>query len=168
MIRIMGGKKIGSGVGFVRRVRSVDAINAFRDHLSITGMKYIHYETWILLTRNSWASSYHCIIRLVQLFIIVEKFSMRSVHGFLGVYKTLAKRKMHCTKFILKKKRKKLRIGTKNIKNKLTSIIRACKKEHYKKVLDSNRNDIRGIWKTLNNIIKQVSKHRGSWVFSQQ
>ena len=32
-----------------------------------------------------------------------------------------------------------------------------CKKEHYHKILDNNKNNIRGIWKLLNNIIRNGS-----------
>ena len=39
-------------------------------------------------------------------------------------------------------------------KNKLTNILRTSKKKYYHKLLDDNKNNVREIWKILNNVIK--------------
>ena len=48
----------------------------------------------------------------------------------------------------------------KKYKNKLTNIIRKCRKEHYSKLLENNKNNIKGVWKILNSIIKNNSGHK--------
>lgn len=57
----------------------------------------------------------------------------------------------------IKHKTKEAENKYKKYKNKLTNIMRICKKEHYHKILDNNKNNIRGIWKLLNNIIRNGS-----------
>ncbi|XP_060771169.1 uncharacterized protein LOC132882014 [Neoarius graeffei] len=42
-------------------------------------------------------------------------------------------------------------------KNKLTSIIRRCRKDYYGKLIDNSKNNIKGIWNILNSIIKDGS-----------
>ena len=46
----------------------------------------------------------------------------------------------------------------KKYKNKLTNIIRIARKEYYNKLLDNNKNNIKGIWNILNTVIKNSSK----------
>ena len=46
----------------------------------------------------------------------------------------------------------------KQIKNKLTSIIRKCEKEYYMKVLEQEKHNIKGTWKILNSIIRKGQK----------
>lgn len=103
MIRIMGEKKIVNTVGLVRRVRSVDAINAFREDLLAYNWNEVYSFCDMNIAYEKFLSIFLSLYNK-NLFITVEKLSMRGVHGFLGVYKTLVKRKMYCTKFILKKK----------------------------------------------------------------
>lgn len=43
-------------------------------------------------------------------------------------------------------------------KNKLTNIIRTSRKEYYNKILNNNKNSIKGTWDILNNIIKNSSR----------
>lgn len=49
----------------------------------------------------------------------------------------------------------------KKYKNKLTNIIRISKKEYYKNKLDNNKNNTKGIWNILNNIIRDGAKQNG-------
>ena len=35
--------------------------------------------------------------------------------------------------------------------------MRICKKEHYNKILENNKNNIKGIWSVLNSIIRHGS-----------
>ena len=46
----------------------------------------------------------------------------------------------------------------KTYENKLTNIIRIAKKEYYNKLLDNNKNKIKGIWKILNTVLENSSK----------
>ncbi len=59
----------------------------------------------------------------------------------------------------IKQKTKEVEDRYKKYKNKLINIIRAAKKVCYKTLLDKNRNNIKGIWSTLNSIIKNGSRH---------
>ena len=47
----------------------------------------------------------------------------------------------------------------KKYKNKLTSIIRICKKEYYSTILENNKNNIKSIWTILNNVIRDTPRH---------
>lgn len=44
-------------------------------------------------------------------------------------------------------------------KNKLTSILRQAKKDYYNEMLNENKNNIRGTWKFLNEVIGNNSIH---------
>ncbi|XP_060780217.1 uncharacterized protein LOC132888186 isoform X1 [Neoarius graeffei] len=46
----------------------------------------------------------------------------------------------------------------KKYKNKLTNIIRICKKDYYNKLVEKNKNNIKGIWTVLNGIVRNGSK----------
>ena len=46
----------------------------------------------------------------------------------------------------------------KTFENKLTNIIRIAKKEYYNKLLDNNKNKIKGIWNILNTVLENSSK----------
>ena len=46
----------------------------------------------------------------------------------------------------------------KTYENKLTNIIRIAKKEYYNKLLDNNKNKIKGIWNILNTVLENSSK----------
>ena len=46
----------------------------------------------------------------------------------------------------------------KTYENKLSNIIRIAKKEYYNKLLDNNKNKIKGIWNILNTVLENSSK----------
>jgi hypothetical protein len=46
----------------------------------------------------------------------------------------------------------------KNYKNKLTSIKRFCKKDYYNKLLENNKNNTKGTWRVLNEILNKGQK----------
>ena len=46
----------------------------------------------------------------------------------------------------------------KKYKNKLTNIMRISKKEYYRKLIDNNKNNIKGLWNILNNVIGNGSR----------
>ncbi len=67
------------------------------------------------------------------------------------------KKKNSLSRVFIRKKTKEAESKYKTYKNKLTHILRNSKKEYYKKMLDDNRNDIKGIWNILNGVIKNGS-----------
>lgn len=40
--------------------------------------------------------------------------------------------------------------------------MRTCKKEYYSKIIDNNKNNMRGIWNILNSIVRRGSLRRQS------
>lgn len=57
----------------------------------------------------------------------------------------------------LKQRTKDAENKYKKYKNKLTNIIRVCRKEYYSKILNNNKHNMKGIWDVLNGIIKNNS-----------
>ncbi|XP_035986589.1 uncharacterized protein LOC118560057 [Fundulus heteroclitus] len=58
----------------------------------------------------------------------------------------------------LKKRTVEAEVKYKWYKNKLTNILRSCKREYYNKLLEGNKNNIKGIWTILNSIVRKESK----------
>lgn len=50
-------------------------------------------------------------------------------------------------------------IAYKKYKNKLTNIMRTCKKEYYTKILENNKDKIKGIWNILNSGIRDTPRY---------
>lgn len=65
------------------------------------------------------------------------------------------KKKNTLYKKCIKNRTKENEMKYKKYKNKLTDIIRKCKKDYYNNVLEKNKNNIRGTWKILNSIIRK-------------
>lgn len=45
----------------------------------------------------------------------------------------------------------------KKYKNKLTSILRLCEKDYFSKLIEEKKNDVKGTWRILNDIIRKKS-----------
>ena len=48
--------------------------------------------------------------------------------------------------------------NTKNIKNKLTAILRRCEKQYFTELLEINKGNMKETWKILNGLINKKSK----------
>lgn len=66
----------------------------------------------------------------------------------------LEKRKIHYIETLLKIEQYSTDSKYKRYKNKLTNIMRTCKKDYYYRLLDINKSNIKGIWNVLNSIIR--------------
>ena len=64
------------------------------------------------------------------------------------------KKKNNLYRIFIKVKTEESERKYKRYKNKLTRILRSCKKDYYCKKLEVNINNIKGIWNLLNSIIK--------------
>ena len=67
------------------------------------------------------------------------------------------RKKNNLYKHFLKYRTNEAEFKYKKYKNKLTSILRENKKEYYTKLLNSKRNDIKGMWNVLNRVIGRAS-----------
>uniref|UniRef100_A0A3Q3KL62 Reverse transcriptase domain-containing protein n=1 Tax=Monopterus albus TaxID=43700 RepID=A0A3Q3KL62_MONAL len=68
------------------------------------------------------------------------------------------KKKNVLYKQFIKDRSKKAEEKYKTYKNKLTEILRRCKKLYYSKILEDNKNNIRGTWNILNKLIRNSSR----------
>jgi len=68
------------------------------------------------------------------------------------------KKKNSLYTFFLKYRTKEVEVKYKKYKNKLTDIIRKCKQDYYNKLLDSNKNNTKGLWNILNSLITNKSR----------
>ena len=71
-----------------------------------------------------------------------------------GLLNACKKQKMLYKQF-LKNRNTASELRYKNYKNKLTKIKRICKKQYYGKLLDNHKNDIKGTWRILNQLIRK-------------
>jgi len=70
----------------------------------------------------------------------------------------LVKKRILYRNFI-KYRTKELEFKYKKYKNKLTNIMRVCKKNYYNNLLEKNKDNVKGIWNTINTIItKGINK----------
>lgn len=58
----------------------------------------------------------------------------------------------------IKKRSPQTEAKYKTYKNKLTTVLRKCKKEYYQTLLEKNKNNIKGIWSVLNGLFRKNSK----------
>ena len=71
------------------------------------------------------------------------------------VYKWLVKKRIHYTKNFLRSRTQSAQVKYKTYKNKLTTILIISEKQYYTKLLVQEKNNMKGTWAILNNIIKK-------------
>ena len=64
------------------------------------------------------------------------------------------KKKNSLYRLFIKQKSVEAELKYKKYKNKLLNIMRACKKDYYTRLVDKNKNNIKGIWNILNSVIR--------------
>uniref|UniRef100_A0A8C6WF21 Reverse transcriptase domain-containing protein n=1 Tax=Neogobius melanostomus TaxID=47308 RepID=A0A8C6WF21_9GOBI len=68
------------------------------------------------------------------------------------------KKKNSLYKIFISKKTLETETKYKKYKNKLTSIIKKCKRSYYRNMIEANKNTMKGLWKVLNQAISKNSK----------
>lgn len=71
------------------------------------------------------------------------------------------KKKNTLYKDFVKHRTEEKEIKYKTYKNKLTAILRKCKKDYYSRLLETNKNNIKGTWNILNSIIRRKKTSTG-------
>lgn len=138
-----------------RRTRSEESINAFRQDLLNQSWDGVYdngdvdsaYSTFLRMFSTLYDK--HCPLR--------EYYSKKKHTSCPWITKGLlnaCKKKNTLYREFIKGKTKEAENRYKKYKNKLTHIIRANKKDYYKRLLDDNKNNTKGIWKSLNSIIR--------------
>lgn len=137
------------------RVRTEESISSFRTNLMLHSWRTVYDETdtdkaydYFLSTFNSMYSI-HCPIKEVKMKTKrPDKPWMTN-----GLHKACRKKNILYKEF-LKHRTIEMENKYKKYKNKLINIMRICKKDYYNTMIDNNKNNIKGLWKVLNNIIR--------------
>lgn len=74
-----------------------------------------------------------------------------------GLINACKKKNQLYRKFI-KQRTSESEIKYKTYKNKLTAVLRKCKKEYYQRLLEDNKNNVKGIWQVLNKVFQNKNK----------
>ena len=138
-----------------KRVKSEESINALKNDLVAQNWEIIHqandidcaYENFLRIFRSLYDKN--CPI---QEYIIQLKYT--KCPWITKGLRNACKKKNTLYRDFLRHRTKDAENKYKIYKNKLINIIRTSKKEYYKKILNDNKNNIKGIWNILNSIIR--------------
>lgn len=138
-----------------RRVRTEETINAFKSDLLAQNWENVYNESDIdgayegfleifisLYDKNCPVKQYH------------KKLKDKNQPWFTKGLQNACKKKNTLYRGFMKQRTKEAEDKYKKYKNKLTNIIRICRKECYSKILYNNKDSIKGLWDILNSIIK--------------
>lgn len=135
-----------------RRIKTKQSLQDLKDDLAYYDWEFIYNESDVNAAYNSFLEIFitlynkHCPIRKSRK--KKESNTPCMTKGLLNA----CKKKNGLHKQFLKYKTSEAELKYKKYKNKL-SILRESKKEYYTKLLNIKKNNIRDMWKTLNNII---------------
>ena len=138
-----------------KRVKSEETINALKNDLMAQNWDIIYqaneidgaYETFLSIFRSLYDKN--CPIQEYNRLLKYNKCPWITK----GLQNACKKKNTLYRDFI-RHRTKDAENKYKVYKNKLINIIRISKKEYYKKILDDNKNNIKGIWNILNSIIR--------------
>ena len=141
-----------------RRVRTEEAINALKTDLNAQDWESIYTENDIDRAYDNFLRIFK---RIYDKNCPLKQYSRK--HKYIdqpwitkGLHNACKKKNTLYREFI-KRRTREAEDKYKKYKNKLTNIIRTCRKDYYSKLLDSNKNNVKGIWNILNSIIKNKS-----------
>lgn len=140
-----------------KRVITEQSKLAFKNDLAAQTWENVIIEQDVNRAYNSFVETF---IRLYNKNCPIKKYKKNDCAKTPWMTKGLlnaCKKKNNLYKQFLKYRTNEAELKYKKYKNKLTSILRENKKEYYTKLLNSKRNDIKGIWNVLNMVIGRAS-----------
>lgn len=145
-----------------RRLRTVDNLNKFRNELSAQNWRKVYEAEEVDYAYDSFLQTFLMLYDRCCPIQQSRKRANRSDKPWLtkGLLNACKKKNFLYKEFI-KNRNKEKEMKYKRYKNKLTDIMRNCKKDYYCKLLDKNKNNIKETWKILNSIIRNQSTSSG-------
>ncbi len=98
------------------------------------------------------------MIKIVQFENIVGKANPKNNQWISKRLKNACKKKNTLYREFIKYRTTEAENKYKKYKNKLTNIMRTCKKEYYSKILENNKNNIKSIWNILNSVLRDTPR----------
>lgn len=135
------------------RIKTEQTLTDLKNDLAHYNWDFIYDELDINIAYNSFLEVFitlyykHCPKRKLR------KKNDSSVPWMTKGLLNACKKKNNLYKKLIKNRTSEAELKYKKYKNKLTSILREAKKDYYAELLNSKRNDIQGIWNTLNNVM---------------
>uniref|UniRef100_A0A3B5QAJ9 Reverse transcriptase domain-containing protein n=1 Tax=Xiphophorus maculatus TaxID=8083 RepID=A0A3B5QAJ9_XIPMA len=143
-----------------KRIISEDSIRALRNDLQSQNWKVLYEE------RNI-DKAFDIFTKIFKAFydkncpIVTCNYRQKNKHKpwiTKGIHNA-CKKKNNLYKQFIKYKTVEAEQKYKSYKNKLTIIMRKCKTDYYSKILENNKLNIKGIWKTLHSLIRKNSSN---------
>ena len=142
-----------------RRVRTDEAINALKNELLNQNWELLYkeenidkgYEIFLGIFKLLYDK--YCRIKEIKM-----KFKYSDSPWITKGLQNACKKKNTLYKEFIKLRTKDAENKYKKYKNKFTNIMRISKKEYYRKLIDNNKNNIKGLWNILNNVIGNGSR----------
>lgn len=138
-----------------KRIRTEESISVFREELLKLNWNSICEETNVDKAYELFLETFK---DLYDKNCPIKQYSIKSKYvenqWMTKGLQNACKKKNNLYKIFIKYKTKEAELKYKKYKNKLTNIMRICKKDYYTKLLDKNKNNVKGIWNILNNIIR--------------
>ena len=143
-----------------RRVRTEESMIALENNLIAYDWDSIYKENDVNIAYDKFGKSFK---QLYDKNCPVREDSRKNKHKndpwiSKGLQNACKKKNTLYREFV-KHRTKEAENKYKKYKNKLTSIIRICKKEYYSTILENNKNNIKSIWTILNNVIRDTPRH---------
>uniref|UniRef100_A0A3P9M519 Reverse transcriptase domain-containing protein n=1 Tax=Oryzias latipes TaxID=8090 RepID=A0A3P9M519_ORYLA len=150
--------KLHFSMGY-RRIKTETSINAFKTEL-------LEHNWDVIYQKETVDEAYDYFLRIFgsmyDKHCPVKKFKKKIKYfhcpWITKGLQNACKKKNTLYNNYLKKRTKEAEIKYKKYKNKLTQIIRTCKKEYYGKLLEENKSNIKKTWGILNTILRKGNK----------
>uniref|UniRef100_A0A3Q3EXG8 Reverse transcriptase domain-containing protein n=1 Tax=Labrus bergylta TaxID=56723 RepID=A0A3Q3EXG8_9LABR len=142
-----------------RRVRTEESMNALKNELINQNWEILYKEENIDRAYEKFLGVFkllydkHCPIREIKM-----KFKCSDSPWITKGLQNACKKKNTLYKELIKLRTKDAGNKYKKYRNKLTNIMRNCRKEYYSKLLDKNKNNSKGLWTILNSVIGNGSR----------
>ena len=139
-----------------KRVRTVESLNAFRTDLLAQAWEEVYNECDVdraydvFLERFQTLYDQYCPLQQCN-----RKQRRIETPWITKGLQNASKKKNSLYRKFIKHRTTEAELKYKKYKNKLTNIMRSCKKEYYNKLVEKNKNNSKGIWNILNSIIRK-------------
>lgn len=142
-----------------RRVRTEESMEALKNDLIAQNWEIVYkekdtdkaYDEFVRIFKNLYDK--HCPIKQSR-----SKWKYIDSPWISKGLQNACKKKNTLYREFIKHRTKVAENKYKKYKNKLTNIMRICKKEYYCKILENNKNNIKKIWNILNSIIRNGTR----------
>ncbi|XP_042076683.1 uncharacterized protein LOC106633234 [Haplochromis burtoni] len=143
-----------------KRIRTEKTLNCLRNELLKQDWNIVYEQTEVNKAYEGFLRTFNTLLdKNCPVIEINRKHNYAGRPWMTKGLQNASKKKNTLYREFIKKRTIETEMKYKTYKNKLTNIMRSCKREYYIKRLEHNKDNTRDIWNVLNRIIKNESRN---------